>query len=200
MKISFKIYSSFQPRDFVQQAMDSISQTNYPQEILLLNFNYTRTEIFYQNNCNKNPKTYTNIIHIHGSLSLNDKNPIIFGYGDELDEEYKKIENLNNNEYLENIKSIKYLETDNYKRLLEFVNSDEYQIFIFGHSCGNSDRTLLNTLFEHENCVSIKPFYYLKEDGTDNYSDMVRNISRNFNNKAIMRDKVVNKKYCKPLA
>lgn len=92
------------------------------------------------------------------------------------------------------------METDNYKRLLEFVNNDEYQIFIFGHSCGNSDRTLLNTLFEHENCVSIKPFYYLKEDGTDNYSDMVRNISRNFNNKAIMRDKVVNKKDCEPLA
>lgn len=200
ISISHKIYSSFQPRDFVQQAMDSISQTNYPQEILLLNFNYTRTEIFYQNYYYKNPKTYTNIIHIHGSLSLNDKNPIIFGYGDELDEEYKKIENLNNNEYLENIKSIKYLETDNYKRLLEIVNSDEYQIFIFGHSCGNSDRTLLNTLFEHENCVSIKPFYYLKKDGTDNYSDMVRNISRNFNNKAIMRDKVVNKKYCETLA
>ncbi|RMZ61332.1 hypothetical protein D1632_00110 [Chryseobacterium nematophagum] len=28
------------------------------------------------------------------------------------------------------------------------------------HSCGNTDRTLLNTIFEHENCVSVKIFYH----------------------------------------
>ncbi|WP_128330859.1 AbiH family protein [Apibacter sp. HY039] len=192
--IKQKIYSDFKTNDFIENIEFQKSKCN-PDNIIFLNFNYTCTEIFYQNQDFNH-----DIIHIHGSLSPNDKNHIIFGFGDELDEEYKKIENLNNNEYLENIKSIKYLETDNYKRLLEFVNSDEYQIFIFGHSCGNSDRTLLNTLFEHENCVSIKPFYHLKENGTDNYSDIVRNISRNFNNKAIMRDKVVNKTFCEPLA
>ena len=125
---------------------------------------------------------------------------MIFGFGDEIDDDYKSIENLNNNIYLENIKSIKYLETDNYKRLLEFLNSEEYQIYIFGHSCGISDRTLLNTLFEHKNCSSIKPFYHKKNDGFDNYSDIVKNISRNFNIKPIMRDKVVNKEYCEPLS
>jgi hypothetical protein len=68
-----------------------------------------------------------------------------------------------------------------------------------GHSCGLSDRTLLNTLFEHENCVSIKVFYHQETETKDNYSDVVRNISRNFNNKAVMREKVVNKQYCEPL-
>ena len=58
------------------------------------------------------------------------------------------------------IKSIKYLESDKYRRMLSFIESDTYQIYIMGHSCGNSDRTLLNTLFEHKNCVSIKPFYF----------------------------------------
>ncbi|MFB0946475.1 MAG: hypothetical protein QMB24_10075, partial [Spirosomataceae bacterium] len=58
---------------------------------------------------------------------------------------------------------------------------------------------LLNTLFEHDNCASIKPFYHQRDDGTDNYSDIVRNISRNFNNKIKMRDRVVNKTYCSPL-
>lgn len=87
----------------------------------------------------------------------------------------------------------------NYKQVLSFINSDKYQVIILGHSCGNSDRTLLNTLFEHENCVSIKPYYYQykdKETGEikDNYSDMVRNISRSFTDKKSMRDKVVNKK------
>jgi len=138
-------------------------------------------------------------IHIHGELN-NTNNPLIFGYGDELEENYSKLENMQDNAYLENIKSVKYLETNNYKQLLNFINSDKYQVIILGHSCGNSDRTLLNTLFEHENCVSIKPYYYRykdKETGEikDNYSDIVRNISRSFKDKKSMRDKVVNKTY-----
>ena len=88
---------------------------------------------------------------------------------------------------------------DNYRRLLSFVDSAPYQIYIMGHSCGNSDRTLLNTLFEHRNCVSIKPYYHLKEDGTDNYIEIIQNISRNFNDMQLMRDRVVNKSYCRPL-
>jgi len=68
-----------------------------------------------------------------------------------------------------------------------------------GHSCGNSDRTLLNTLFEHKNCVSIKVFYHQINENDDNYSDVIRNISRNFNDKKMMREKVVNKRYCSPL-
>jgi len=86
-------------------------------------------------------------IHIHGTLD--NEASIIFGYGDELDEDYKKIERLNDNEYLKNVKSIRYLDISNYKKLLRFINSDMYQIFIFGHSFGISGRTLLNTLFEH---------------------------------------------------
>ena len=68
-----------------------------------------------------------------------------------------------------------------------------------GHSCGISDRTLLNTLFEHKNCVSIKPFYYRKDDGTDNYLELAQSISRNFTDKKLMCDRVVNKMYCEPL-
>ena len=69
-----------------------------------------------------------------------------------------------------------------------------------GHSCGISDRTLLNTLFENDNCVSIQVFYHKKENDEDNYSDVVRNISRNFTNKKVMREKVVNKMDSDPLA
>ena len=164
------------------------------RDILFLNFNYTDTEKHYSYNDDFNSE----IIHIHGELD-NKKNPIIFGYGDELEENYQKLENLQDNAHLENIKSVKYLETDNYKRMLNFINSDKYQVIILGHSCGNSDRTLLNTLFEHENCVSIKPYYfqYTNDKGEikDNYSDIVRNISRSFTDKKSMRDKVVNKTY-----
>lgn len=164
-----------------------------PDRILLLNFNYTRTAGLYV------PEgSDFEINHIHGELD-NEKNPIIFGYGDELDEDYKEIAKLNDNDYLKNIKSIRYLETDNYRKLLSYIDSAPFQIYIMGHSCGNSDRTLLNTLFEHKNCVSIKPFYHQKDDGSDNYIEIVQNISRNFNSMQLMRDRIVNKSYCRPL-
>jgi hypothetical protein len=163
----------------------------FPDRVMLLNFNYTTTADSYLLN---NERFIVN--HIHGKLTK--PRSVIFGYGDEIDENYKKIANKNDNEYLTNIKSIKYLESPNYRNLLDFIESDAYQIFIMGHSCGNSDRTLLNTLFEHKNCVSIKPFYFIRKDGTDNYMELVQNISRNFTDMKLMRDRVVNKTFCEP--
>lgn len=163
-----------------------------PNRIMLLNFNYTNTADLY---LRKNERFVIN--HIHGNL--NEPDSVIFGYGDELDENYKKMLEKNDNEYLRNIKSVKYLESSNYRNLLEFMESSPYQIFIMGHSCGNSDRTLLNTLFEHKNCVSIKPFYHKWDDGTDNYMELVQNISRNFTDMKLMRDRVVNKTFCETI-
>lgn len=175
-----------------------------PRQTIFLNFNYTNTQALYKNPLEFDfyddiTNTYPITIHIHGSIYPQEKNPIIFGFGDELDEDYKLIENLDDNDLLENIKSINYLNTDKYKNLLEIINSDFFQINIFGHSCGITDRTLLNTIFEHENCISIKTFYHNKNNNSDNYSDIIRNISRNFNDKAKMRDRVVNKTFCEPL-
>jgi len=188
----------FQDHDLAKRCLDL-----KPSNCLFLNFNYTsiesnyskyeRSDYYYSN---YQPKVDIN--HIHGELN-NKSNPIIFGYGDEIGKDYKIIEELNNNDLLENVKSIRYLDTDKYKKLLEYIDSDKYQIFIMGHSCGNSDRTLLNTLFEHKNCVSIKVFYHQINENDDNYSDVIRNISRNFNDKKMMRENVVNKRYCSPL-
>jgi len=163
-----------------------------PDKIMVLNFNYLTTADMYFSD----KKNRFEVNHIHGILS--DPDSVVFGYGDELDENYKRLSEKNDNEYLRNIKSIKYLEATNYRKLLEFIESDAYQIYIMGHSCGNSDRTLLNTLFEHKNCVSIKPFYFIKENGTDNYMELVQNISRNFTDMKLMRDRVVNKTFCEP--
>lgn len=162
-----------------------------PGSVMLLNFNYSGVADKYI----MDSVGFMN--HIHGELSK--PRNIIFGYGDELDESYSDLLKLNDNECLQNIKSIKYLESSNYRNMLSFIESAPYQIYIMGHSCGNSDRTLLNTLFEHKNCVSIKPFYYKKDDGTDNYLEIVQNICRNFTDMKLMRDKVVNKTYCELL-
>lgn len=187
----------FQDHDLAKRCLDL-----KPSNCLFLNFNYTSVESNYSKyersiyTPNYLPKVEIN--HIHGELN-NKSNSIVFGYGDEIGKDYKIIEELNNNDLLENVKSIRYLDTDKYKKLLEYIDSDKYQIFIMGHSCGNSDRTLLNTLFEHKNCVSIKVFYHQINENDDNYSDVIRNISRNFNDKKMMREKVVNKRYCSPL-
>ena len=191
---SSDVYDFSQHFNNIKKGYDITKFFLLPKQILLLNFNYTKTIELYHT---KNHRFSTN--YIHGELE-NENNPVIFGYGDELDDDYPQIAKLNNNDYLKNIKSIRYLETDNYKTLLSFIASAPYQIYIMGHSCGISDRTLLNTLFEHENCISIKPYYYQKADGTDNYIEIVQNISRNFNDKKLMRDRVVNKTYCEPFS
>lgn len=163
-----------------------------PNHIMLLNFNYTKTAELYVS-----PESGFTINYIHGNL--NKPESVIFGYGDELDENYKNLENLRECDGLRNIKSIKYLEADNYRKVLAFIESEPYQILIMGHSCGNSDRTLLNTLFEHKNCVSIKPYFYKINQQETNYLELAQNISRNFTDMKLMRDRVVNKVYCEPL-
>jgi len=165
----------------------------YPDRIMLLNFNYTNTADMYM----PEDSYHFPINHIHGAL--NNPNSVIFGYGDEMDEKYKEISKLNNNNLLTNIKSIRYLEGVNYRNVLTFIESAPYQIYIMGHSCGTSDRTLLNTLFEHRNCVSIKPYYFQKDNEEDNYMEIVQNISRTFSDAQKMRDRVVNKQFCQPL-
>lgn len=161
-----------------------------PERIMLLSFNYTSTAKMYDN---------FNVEHnyIHGELERPEN--IILGYGDELDKDYQAILDRNDNELLKNVKSVKYLETRHYQNMLEFLMAAPFQILIMEYSCGNSDRTLLNTVFEHENCVSIKPFYHKWDDGTDNYLELVQNISRNFTNMRLFRDRVVNKEQCQTI-
>lgn len=162
------------------------------ERMLFLSFNYTNSIEGYVNKCD-----IFKINYIHGKTDK--RRSMIFGYGDELDKDYKDILNLNDNEYLCNMKTDRYLESSNYRDMLSFIESAPYQIYIMGHSCGNSDRTLLNTLFEHRNCVTIKPFYYKQDELKDNYLDIVQNISRNFADMKLMRDRVVNKTFCSPM-
>lgn len=164
-------------------------------ETLFLNFNYTNTIHNYKPIPQAMYRFHFN--PIHGSLAK--PNEMIFGYGDEMDKDFKDLENRNENALLDNSKSIKYLETSHYRDLLSFIEGGPFQVYIMGHSCGNSDRTLLNTIFEHQNCISIKPFCYINEKGEDNYSELTRNIYRNFTDKKLFRDRVVNKERCTTL-
>lgn len=172
---------------------------------VFVTFNYTSTHTLYDtdytnNNQPQDVKNKLHTIHIHGKLNT-PNSPIIFGHGDELCEEYKSIEKKNNNAFFKHIKSFAYLKNNNYKTLLSYLNDKEFQVIILGQSCGLADRTLLNTIFEHENCISIKPYYFLDEvNNFDNYDAITMNISRNFNDKKKFRDTIVNKEYCIPFS
>jgi len=170
----------------------------YIENIYVLNFNYTPTFNVYAKHLNI--KKNTTINFIHGELN-NPDNPIIFGFGDEHNEEYKKFENKKENQLFEHIKSFKYLRTSNYQDLVRFIDSNEFQVCIMGHSCGLSDRTMLKEIFEHENCKSILINYHKR--GTvpneNDYTERTYEISRHFTDKGMMRKKVVSFDKSKPL-
>jgi hypothetical protein len=157
-----------------------------------LNFNYTPLISEYCKKLGENFKNEQN--QIHGNIF----EEIIFGFGDESDIDYHLIENINDNEYLNFFKSFEYLENDRYNKFLNFLDLESFQLIIMGHSLGLSDRVLLKTVFEHENCKSIKVYYY-SNDNVDNFRDIIQNMSRHFSDKTLMRKKVVNKLLCKPL-
>lgn len=169
----------------------SISQDRSPTDSLILNFNYTNTPSYYfkSNNYNLAP-AQININYVHGKLGSK-TNPIIFGFGDELDDDYQKMEQQTTKGFFEYIKSFWYFKSSNYHNLIRFITGDVFQVFILGHSCGLSDRTMLNMIFEHENCKSIKIYYYQNEFGYNNYTDLTQEIARHFKNKVQMREKIV---------
>ena len=163
--------------------------------IHVLNFNYTSA---VQQYFRKEQNRHYEVNYIHGKLD-DPNNSLIFGFGDELDEDYLKMEHAHMAGYFAYIKSFWYFKTSNYHNLIRFIDSGAFQVVILGHSCGLSDRTMLNMIFEHENCKSIKIYYY-EHDGQNNFNTLTQEISRHFRDKGIMRKKIVpfNRSYPMP--
>lgn len=161
-----------------------------PKRLLFLNFNYTNILEPYVKECRK--RIHSDINYIHGSVN-DENNPPIFGFGDEFDKKYKEFEDEGKNELFKHIKSFGYLKTSNYSNLTRFLEIEPFQVQVYGHSCGLSDRTMFKEIFEHENCLSIKLFYHQKEDGSDDYTEKTYELYRHFSDKNSMRKKIVDK-------
>lgn len=174
--------SCFNPDEIL---LHEVGPKQTPSSTLFLNFNYTNILRRYYRNVTLVESKQLN--YIHGSLDNEFGNPV-FGYGDEFNKHYSEIEDLNDNEYFRFIKSFEYSKNQNYFRLMNFINASSFQVEVYGHSCGLSDRTMLNKIFEHLNCKSIKLYYY---GGDEDFTDKVFNISRHFNDKTLLREKVV---------
>jgi hypothetical protein len=160
---------------------------------LILNFNYTNLIESYED-CFKNVE----IINIHGSLDIQEENPIIFGYGDDYHNSYPVLENSNIDDFMINMKAMHYSKTSNYLELLHFINvgslknkanssNENFLVTVLGHSCGLSDRTMLKTIFEHKNCAKIQLAYFDNEE--DHFYKTIA-VSRHFSDKAEMRRKL----------
>lgn len=184
------IFDSYILEKDLAEVSRKIVGSKVPDETLVLNFNYTSTiEAYLTPKKFVAPKNRIHTNYIHGQLG-NADNPIIFGFGDELDSDYEKMELEKTKGFLAYIKSFWYFKTSNYHNLIRFLDSADYQVVILGHSCGLSDRTMLNMIFEHANCISVKIYYHGDKD-KNNYTSVTQEISPHFRNKLAMRRKIV---------
>lgn len=166
--------------------IQKIDQSTKEKSLYFLNFNYTKTiqkyiyerEFMWVVHDRMEHKNEFKVINIHGEADDDERNAIIFGYGDEMTDYYRKLEEENDNELTKNFKTFHYFKTSNYQELSRFINSDPYDVYILGHSCGISDRVLLNSIFENRKCNSIQIYHYQRKDGTTDYFEKTQEISR----------------------
>ncbi|WP_075603665.1 AbiH family protein [Saccharicrinis aurantiacus] len=168
-----------------------------PDEVLIVNFNYTKPKFIGEQLESLVDSKYKNIdvINLHGSLD----EEIIFGFGDEEDEIFNKMLEDGNDDVILNFKMQQYASFGNYTKLERFLKKNSYQVCIVGHSCGISDRTMLKYIFEHDNCENIRIYYYVNNKEEDNYSIIYNSISRIFSSQQEMRSKVLNKTVCEDI-
>lgn len=191
-----KIFSSIiQAADLYPKRSDA---TVAPTHTYMLNFNYTDTPKQYIDRLITSSVVSPTLNYIHGKLGDID-NELIFGFGDEIDAAYKRMENDSKVKgYFDYVKSFWYLRTNNYRSLVNFLDSDDYQVYILGHSCGLSDRTMLQMIFEHEKCRSIK-IYYHEHNSVDNFVNLTHEIARHFTDKGLMRKRILSKRRSEPM-
>lgn len=173
-------YFNFFEKEILSSENDDV-QIN---KIMFLNFNYTSTVNDLLNKFNR----VENINHIHGKL--NDEDSVIFGFDDKMDDNNNLLNSIRGDEVSKFIKSSHYIIYPNYTKLRTFLQKDDYEVYILGHSCGISDRTLLNYIFENNNCKSIRLFYFEKKDSSTDRHDKSIGIMKHTKNKTDLLNKI----------
>jgi len=197
ISISLTGQNSVEPLTSFRKIIDPISSDNFSrffdksktkdevENIFVANFNYTPT---FNNEFLKENYNEDNIVvhNIHGYYEKPEE--IIFGYGDVSHPLYEKMESHGDDELLRFIKSFHYPQKKSYIDLMNFIESDQFEVQVIGHSLGLSDRVLLKSIFENENCKMIKLYHRGKK--TD-MSHKYMALSRHCSDKAAMRRKIL---------
>ncbi len=176
----------FDKKNYNSKLID-IFDMDSPENILFINFNYTSTLNLYLDKITY-PSNIT-VINIHGELN-SEKNPIVFGYGDDTNPKYLDLVNKKNNHYLRNLKRQQYNLTVEYDKMKEIMSNmnNEIEVLTMGHSLGLSDKTLLKEIFDHNKVSKIKFIYH---EGISGYRNLNDNISR-IVNRNTLNNKIVN--------
>lgn len=165
------------------ESYDAMFKALDNENTLILNFNYTKTiDRLYSSSLTK-----SKMLYFHGKIDTVN-NPIVFGYAASHEDSRKLIEK-NNNQYMKNIKKHLYKRTANEAILEKYLN-EHYQIsvLILGHSCGLSDKLILNQILTHEKVEKIRTFYFEKYE---NYFDTMVNVDRIMNDDEKFRKRVI---------
>ena len=160
--------------------------TKKRKNITVINFNYTNTIHLY-----KNVFSF-NCIHIHGNID----EEIIFGYGDDTDENYLKMKYSKEKEFLRFFKTFDYLKTNYYRKALNAISVFEnYDVINIGHSIELTDKTILKTILDSKKCDNIE---FLKRSDLKNeiekkekHFELHANLSRIFESEKDLREKVI---------
>jgi len=175
-------------------------------QLYIVDFNYTKTILPYIKDLTDK---YSNLIltkhwTIHGDL---DSKRIIFGYGDDSNEAYHKMKNIEpeslSNEFLTNIKTYQYMDNSDYAEAIGLFNhssQSKYDVWVLGHSLGKTDKTLLKEIFNSSICHKIRLFK--REPYTDlelasidwpreRFNDLKYAICRIMDDDALARKKVI---------
>lgn len=173
---------------FVEELIENFN-VKHPFYTYTINFNYTNTIINYR-------KISTDVNHIHGNL---EKENIIFGYGNDQNDKYHEIKDLEIDEFLEHFKTFRYMQNNNYIKVYEEAidKFDKYEVVVLGHSLGLTDKTLLEEIFTPDKCKKIHLFKRRdKEQNLDNvraeFNKLLYSASRIMNNEKELRKKIVN--------
>ena len=153
-------------------------------ELDFISFNYTSTIVKAVEQIDTGISTSVTAIH---GLIMAEKYPIVFGFGDDTNHKYTELESDSNSECLRHIKSFYYPMSNQYQNVLSLLEGGDFEVFVLGHSCGQSDKTLLKTIFEHKSCIRIKVFH---QGDPDEFFWKSMAISKHFSDKVSFRKKL----------
>lgn len=165
-------------------------------EIIVVDFNYTKTIDLYSTTLKglgTNNENFVESINIHGTLK--DENEI-FGYGNDLNEEYQRLKKIEDNYLLTNFKTVNYVMDSNYEKLVKYLRKIQgFEVYVLGHSLGLTDRTLLKEILDHKQCSKIHIHTRKDFDAKERYADfknLVISLTRIMDVENVVRSKITN--------
>ncbi|MEM9549382.1 MAG: AbiH family protein, partial [Bacteroidota bacterium] len=195
LKTKLRAYLRSIEFEWKQEINNFISQIIFRyHKVTIIDFNYTNTINQYIDHISFTSPVLSKI-NIHGSLTEENE---IFGYGNDLDKEYQRLKELEEDYILENFKTVNYMMDNKYAQFISDINQKkDFDVFVIGHSLGLTDKTLLQEIFDHPNCKNI---HLLKRRDLENdltkqkqeFKKLIMSITRIMKKESDVRKKVSN--------